>query len=269
MRRFIPLFIGLLLAVDAFPGYNPESFPDSDTQPALCSQSKRSLLCDPNRLLLPADNNTENYDKINDKLGQLRYNTTCTCGATDTNLGVCGQIGTWGFTASIAVVDRMILGENQHDRDSVMSAIEEFATRLRRRFPRGNCDDDIFIVLSVNDLAVWTSVGKVAERYLTNELVNTVTIRAESYFKRSKWTDGLSYMLDSYTKILNGQRIEPLDVDEWVWPIPKWAVIVLGVVVGLLLLAVVGLIIYCIARCFCCKDRRGNYSTVNRNQYHL
>ncbi|CAJ0929873.1 unnamed protein product, partial [Mesorhabditis belari] len=263
MHRFL-LVLGWIGVSSAFTGYSPESFPDSMTQQLLCNQDTPTLLCDPTSQLAQGKNITENYQRINQKLAALRYNTTCKCGPTDSNLGKCDSIGAWGFTASVAILDSMILDVNQHGRDDVLRAIEEFAHRLRRRFPRGNCDDDVYIVLSVKDDAIWTSAGKVAERYLTPELVNTITITAEQYFKKKQYTDGLVYMIEEYNKVFNEEKVETVESTGWDWPIPKWVVIVLGVIVGLVIIGLLACAIYCLAKCCCLKDRRGNYSTVNR-----
>ncbi|KAK6030938.1 hypothetical protein OSTOST_02918, partial [Ostertagia ostertagi] len=74
----------------------------------------------------------------------------------------------------------------------------------------GQCDDDVLIFVSADDKAVWTSLGLVTKRYLSDDAVNAVTSRAESYFRKGDYTAGLQYMIDSYTTLLKG---DPLDLN--------------------------------------------------------
>ncbi|KAK5974270.1 hypothetical protein GCK32_016183, partial [Trichostrongylus colubriformis] len=57
-------------------------------------------------------------------------------------------------------------------------AAETFADTLRKRQSRGQCDDDVLIFVSADDKEVWTSLGVVTKRYLSDEAVHAVTSKA-------------------------------------------------------------------------------------------
>ncbi|VDP01827.1 unnamed protein product [Heligmosomoides polygyrus] len=140
-------------------------------------------------------------------------------------------------------------------------AAETFADVLRRRQRRGQCDDDVLIFVSADDHAVSTSLGSVTGRYLTDDAVNAVTARAESYFKKGDYTVGIRYMINSYTTLLKG---DVLDLSsDWKWPIPRWALIT---VLAVLLLIPVAVALFIVYRCslYCRTDRRAEYTMGTR-----
>uniref|UniRef100_A0A1I7XLE6 TPM domain-containing protein n=1 Tax=Heterorhabditis bacteriophora TaxID=37862 RepID=A0A1I7XLE6_HETBA len=94
------------------------------------------------------------------------------------------------------------------DEESVLFAAMKFANTVRRRQYRGQCEDDLLIFLSTKDKVVWTSVGKVTQRYLSTQMINSITISSETHFRNGEYTEGLQYMVDSYTSILNGEHLE-------------------------------------------------------------
>lgn len=59
-------------------------------------------------------------------------------------------------------------------RDNSAELIEAFAKVLRRRLKRGQCEDDVLIVYSVEDAQVFTVVGSVARRKLDPKVVAEV-----------------------------------------------------------------------------------------------
>ncbi|KIH68200.1 hypothetical protein ANCDUO_01466 [Ancylostoma duodenale] len=179
------------------------------------------------------------------------------------------------------------------NKDTVRIAAETFADSLRQRQSRGQCDDDLLIFLSADD-HTWTSLGAVTKRYLSDDVVSAVTSNAESYFEKEDYLNGIRYMVDSYTTLLKGEPLNlnsgwSFDLQEilpsrkyatkfrpswdfhdyfqnitgWHWPIPHWAVIVIGVVLLLLLLAFSAFVIY---RCviYCKGDRRAEYTMGTR-----
>ncbi|RCN44374.1 hypothetical protein ANCCAN_09651 [Ancylostoma caninum] len=167
---------------------------------------------------------------------------------------------THGFTISVAVVKKMALGAIQNE-DTVRIAAETFADSLRQHQSRGQCDDDLLIFLSADDHVTWTSLGAVTKRYLSDDVVSSVTSNAEQYFTNEDYLNGIRYMVESYTTLLRG---EPLNLNSgWHWPIPLWAVIVIGIVLLLLVLAFSAFVTY---RCviYCKGDRRAEYTMGTR-----
>jgi hypothetical protein len=66
-------------------------------------------------------------------------------------------------------------------RDNPEQLAEVFAKVLRRRQRRGQCEDDVLIVYSVEDDALYTAVGETARRKLHPDVVTEV----ENYARES------------------------------------------------------------------------------------
>ncbi|WKY10954.1 hypothetical protein Q1695_002925 [Nippostrongylus brasiliensis] len=182
--------------VIAFDGFTPESFPDSLKQPDTCGLLLPSYLCDTSGIL-SGRSRLFNHERIGNLLTAVRETTTCKCLPMDA--GRCVDLPT-GFTVSVAIVHRM--DSNEQNRVLVNATAEYFADTLRRRQRRGQCDDDVLIFLSVEDQVVSTSLGFVTKRYLSDRAISVVTSRAGEHFKEGNYTEGLRYMIESYTQIL-------------------------------------------------------------------
>ncbi|KAK6754307.1 hypothetical protein RB195_013357 [Necator americanus] len=244
--------------VASFYDYTPETFPDSIEQPIACGMKEPSFLCDPS-FLLNKGNITANHLQLSNALLTVREQTKCTCSPMD--IGQCDDDGPRGFTISVAVVKKIVLDEVQKNRDTVRIAAQMFADTLKKRQSRGQCDDDLLIFISTDDHVTSTSLGVVTRRYVTEDVVTAIASKAESYFKKDDYTNGLRYMIDSYTTLLKG---EPLDLSSgWNFPIPLWAVIVISAILLLMTIAVCAFVIY---RCiiYCRGNRRAEYTMGTR-----
>ncbi|VDO20640.1 unnamed protein product [Haemonchus placei] len=240
-----------------FDDYTPETFPDSIEQPIACSMRVASFLCDPSEVL-NEENITANHLRLSKSLIEVRELTKCTCSPMD--VGECDD-SPRGFTISAAVVKKMVLLDDQRNPAMAQLAAETFAETLRQRQNRGQCDDDVLIFVSALDEVVWTSLGSVTKRYLSDDAVKAITSRAESHFKNGDFTGGLQYMIDSYTTLLRGL---PLDLSNgWELPIPMWSVIAISALLVILLLTFVAFMLY---RCiiYCKGDRRAEYTMGTR-----
>ncbi|WKY10960.1 hypothetical protein Q1695_002927 [Nippostrongylus brasiliensis] len=245
----VVIFI-LLYIVIAYDEYTPETFPDSIEQPAACGMREASFICDPSDVL-NRTNLLSNHQLLEKALIEVRQITKCTCSPMDS--GVCDDAHR-GFTMSVAVVRRMKLDNDQRSPTMTGAAAEIFADILRKRQRRGQCDDDVLIFLSADDMAVSTSVGTVTRRYLTDDFINAVTSRAEERFKKGDYTDGLRYMIESYTTLLKG---ETLNLDEGRFKfLSQWWIIAIGAVIAVFLLALFVFIVYRCVRC--CWNRRSH-----------
>ncbi|TKR60285.1 hypothetical protein L596_027555 [Steinernema carpocapsae] len=151
----LSLVFGFALSEGGYSQWSPETYPNSMRDLQLCGLQSPSYVCDPNDLLEDIDGQS-GIVLLEKALLELRNSTNCTCSGIDNH--VCGMTP-HGFTVSIAVVEKMKLPPGREDRTSRTEAILQFADDLRIRLPRGQCDDDLFIVISVNDSAIWTSTG--------------------------------------------------------------------------------------------------------------
>ncbi|VDM54629.1 unnamed protein product [Angiostrongylus costaricensis] len=166
-----------------------------------------------------------------------------------------------GFTISVAVVRKMVVYVMHSNVDTIRMAAEEFADALRERQNRGQCDDDVLIFVSVDDHVVWTSLGSVTKRYLTDSAVNAVTTRAELHIQSGDYMEGILYMVESYTTLLKG---ESLDLSTgFKWRVPLWLAITTGSGLVIFLLAMTVFLIY---RCvvYCRGGRRAEYTMGTR-----
>ncbi|GMS80899.1 hypothetical protein PENTCL1PPCAC_3074, partial [Pristionchus entomophagus] len=230
--------------------YTPQTYPDSITDYTQCQMPGESFLCDPNRIL--DGNVTEGHQQLDHALNTIRSSTQCACTSADANYGTCKGEG--GYTVSLALVDKITLDANQDNKVDRMNAAMKFANSLRNLQDRGQCEDDILIFLSRQDQVMWTSTGPIAERALTAELINEVTLNAETYFVKGQYTAGLSYTLEKYGQVLRGEQVDLTPPSGWMWPFPLWAVITIGVVLGLVAIALIGLAIWGCTRC-CCQEK--------------
>ncbi|KAF8384602.1 hypothetical protein PRIPAC_73744, partial [Pristionchus pacificus] len=230
--------------------YTPQTFPNSITDYVACQMPGESFLCDPNRIL--DGNVTDAHQQLDHSLNSIRSTTQCACTSMDENFGTCKGEG--GYIVSLALVDKIALDANNDNKIDRTQAAMKFANTLRSIQDRGQCDDDILIFLSRQDQVMWTSTGQIAERALTSELINEVTLNAENYFVKGQYTAGLQYTLEKYGQILRGEQVDLTPPGGWVWPFPLWAVITIGVILGLLILGLIVLAIWGCTRC-CCNEK--------------
>ncbi|WKY10957.1 hypothetical protein Q1695_002926 [Nippostrongylus brasiliensis] len=192
--------VGILLIFLAAPflcyGITPETIPDSVKEPQACGMRAASFLCDPSGVL-NGTNVLHIYQQLQKALIDVRRSTSCGCMPMDT--GRCYDLPT-GFTVSVVIARTMELDIDQRDGSATA---DTFADTIRQQQRRGQCDDDVLIFVSVDDGLVSTSLGSVTKRYLTDDAVSAVTYNAEKHFKNGNYAEGLRYMIESYTSILN------------------------------------------------------------------
>ncbi|MFH4983588.1 hypothetical protein AB6A40_010297 [Gnathostoma spinigerum] len=184
---------------------------------------------------------------------RIQQTTNCSCLAEDAEFGSCNKLYTQGYTISVAVMRSLKMNASKMDEQSRLEAIRNFADSLRRRLNRGQCDDDALIAVAIDERAVWTSVGKVTERRLSEDHIMAITAQAESLFSKGLYTDGLRYMLESYEKVLQGGTVAISST--FPWPLPLW-VIITAACLGLLLIV---LLISIVVLKFC-LPRRDHYT---------
>ncbi|KAL3069700.1 hypothetical protein niasHS_015934 [Heterodera schachtii] len=174
-----------------------------------------TLVCDPDKLL------NDYYDSTSGRISALglldaatrhiRRNSECICdtagpqGRAFGHDSVCQQNPPLGFAVSVAVLGKMEVSDEQRRRyrsGAHLPAI--FANELRNRLQRGQCADDVLIVLAINDSS---------------------TAQAQ-FFSRSDYTGGLLYMLDEYGRRLGAPpfRVEQIKEREAVgwWDTNFW-----------------------------------------------
>ncbi|CAI2353405.1 unnamed protein product [Caenorhabditis sp. 36 PRJEB53466] len=241
--------------LSAFPDYTPYTYPDSMTQSELCGQTKPSFFCDPNNIVNRKQTNSndsvvDEENSFEKELLYVRGETNCSC----IHKSFCAP-SPRGYTISIAVVEKMRLDSNETSRESILEAAKVFADVIRDRQSRGQCDDDLVILLSARDQVVYTSVGEMIK---VDELViRQISEQGEVFFRKMQYREGLEWMIKQYKHVLKQERIEHL----WNWPLPEWVLLVLAALVLLVLGTLICAITYMCIR-FCRRDRRDEYSMV-------
>ncbi|CAI5452432.1 unnamed protein product [Caenorhabditis angaria] len=247
------LFVGTVLS-NGFPDYTPYSYPDSRTQSELCGQQRPSFFCDPNNVVWRgAENQTEASELLNE-LESIRVETNCSC----KYINQCYQIHR-GYTVSIAVVEKMHLDQNETSREVVLEAARIFADTIRDRQNRAQCDDDVLIFLSVRDEVVWTSIGEGVA--IDDSDVRRIAEQGEILFRKMKYKEGLTWMVQQYKHVLKQEKLDRF----WSWPLPKWAMITIGIVILVILSTLIITAIYVAISC-CRKSHKDIYSVIDQHQ---
>ncbi|VDK68793.1 unnamed protein product [Anisakis simplex] len=208
------------------------------------------------------------------ELSRIRSSTNCSCQPQDAAVyGKCPSKHDHGYTISVAILkslrmdahQTLVLVLNRHlkgicrDKESRLEAIGKFADALRARLKRSHCEDDALIAVSVDDRAIWTSVGKVARRILGPEVVSSVSRRAESLFTSGNYTEGLFYMIQMYGQALRGEIMNLESVHRSVLPIPLWALIIISICAIIVLIMITSLLVY-----YCCIRKSEKYTLGTR-----
>uniref|UniRef100_A0A915CWE4 TPM domain-containing protein n=1 Tax=Ditylenchus dipsaci TaxID=166011 RepID=A0A915CWE4_9BILA len=210
-----------------------------------------SLVCDPNQLLNPAADGTDGVLKLHEALQHLRTASNCSCGST---VGVCDSSDPHGYTLSVAILKKILV--DPRSSRTIEELISVFANALRNRFSRGQCQDDAWLVFSVDDGAVWTSTGPNIAEKLTPEFITSVSRDSQEYFSRNDHTGALLYIVNQYSQKLGvvpnlGRNVQIEDSwwerNVWnnvpeTWSSSPWRWWILVFVLLILLLVLVGLV---------------------------
>ncbi|CAD5205506.1 unnamed protein product [Bursaphelenchus okinawaensis] len=181
-----------------FPYYSPDTYPDSFRDFRSCGLPWRSLVCDADGVL------DEEGRLLLDKSTRLiENNTKCGCAPQDGPFGSC--LEDKGYRISVAILDSIFVESSE---EVVKERLERvFPEALRKKQERGQCDDDIVIVLAVKNRIIATSVGMVARRKLNFEIVDKVTEFAKiRHLDQGEYAKGLNLMIEIFGKVLTGEN---------------------------------------------------------------
>ncbi|XP_033121793.1 uncharacterized protein LOC117120821 [Anneissia japonica] len=145
---------------------------------------KKSLICDPDLVISVQDANL-----IDKKLHEIQDSFECEC---DRKNDTCR-----GYTISIYLtktIPKYYYGNTP--------TAEDYANRLRKDWDFGECGEDIVIVGVKDTQQRATSVGKIAARKITEEVISDVYQKTIDRFSES-YKDGLLAMLNRYEQALS------------------------------------------------------------------
>ena len=201
------------------------------------------------------------FSDLDIALKNVQHNTNCSC----ENRNQC-LTPSQGFTISVAILEKI----NDDDNSNVNVTLERrlqlaknFADILRRRQNRGQCEDDILIVLSKLDSVVYTAAGETVAKFLTPEIIKNVEERAVPKLNNNQYFEAVSEIVLSYEDILEGKPVKGDAKEPWYHPLPLWAVWAIGGFLVFLILLIIALIIFC-----CTKRKRTREYTVGRVNYN-
>uniref|UniRef100_A0A0N5B694 TPM domain-containing protein n=1 Tax=Strongyloides papillosus TaxID=174720 RepID=A0A0N5B694_STREA len=242
---------------NTYISWTPEAYPDSRIDLTSCHVSVPSFICDANKSLNDYENQ-KGAEYLQSMVEKIRRTTHCPCDHSQFGGRGCGHTSL-GFTISIAVFSKLYRNSEFRNDNDKKYAMSVFAETLRLRQKRGECDEDILIALAVDDGVVWTSLGSVAHRIITSELINDVSDIADTYFQKSKFTEGLAFMVDTYGKLLRNEEVSIEKCDDCFFGIfPLWSVIVTIVaIVIIIIVAIIIVIVVCKKRS---TDRHDSYT---------
>ncbi|KJH41162.1 hypothetical protein DICVIV_12863 [Dictyocaulus viviparus] len=95
--------------------------------------------------------NSDTCHVLSDLLNDVRENTKCSCSPMD--VGQCDD-STHGFTISVVIIRKMMLDITECKPDNIRDVARHFTEALRERQNRGQCNDDLLVVLSADDNVV-------------------------------------------------------------------------------------------------------------------
>jgi len=254
----IILFLTFIYFCHGFGEYTPATYPDSLRNPALCGLKNAGYICDPSGIL-----GNHSIDELDVALTNVQYNTNCSC--EDKN--AC-KTEPQGFVISVAILEK-IKGNDNTDSSLVerLELAETFAKGLRIRLNRGQCGDEVLIVLSKNDSVVFTSPGGTAAKILTQDIINEVDDKIRPRLSKNEYFEALSEMILAYEDVFEGKYYSstsnPNAGEPWYHPLPLWAVWVIGGVLLFLILLIIAIIILC-----CLRKKRTREYTVGRVNYN-
>ncbi|VDO75757.1 unnamed protein product, partial [Onchocerca flexuosa] len=127
--------------------YTIETFPDSLVRSDLCGINSPGFVCDPDRVLARFNRTFSGAEYLSQHLQQIRYATNCSCPNEDKSYGNCTAIDPHGYTLSIAVMRSIEMNNDMMNSGNLNDTFRIFADNLRRRQNRGQCADDVLIVL--------------------------------------------------------------------------------------------------------------------------
>uniref|UniRef100_A0A914GTL4 Uncharacterized protein n=1 Tax=Globodera rostochiensis TaxID=31243 RepID=A0A914GTL4_GLORO len=149
---------------------------------------RAALVCDPDTLLDPGPDGTPGILLLDAASRHIQANTECICDIAAESegnaFGLCQQNPPMGFVVTVAVLGKMEVTDDQRRRyrnGAHLPAI--FANELRNRLQRGQCADDVLIVLAVNDSSYGPMGSNKTGRRIPSE---RVADSAKNVFPRRK-----------------------------------------------------------------------------------
>uniref|UniRef100_A0AC35TWA4 TPM_phosphatase domain-containing protein n=1 Tax=Rhabditophanes sp. KR3021 TaxID=114890 RepID=A0AC35TWA4_9BILA len=225
-----------------YPDFTPETYPNSLQDLEACHITLPSFVCDANGWL-DEHENQRGTEYLQSLIERVRRTTYCACNGPTNYFGGCDPTSL-GYTISIAVLSKLRRNYNFTSVEEKLNQMSIFTQTLRQRQRRGKCDDDILIALSVQDGAVWTSIGKTANHHISTENINEITKIADTYFKDMKYTEGLALIVRSFGTLLKGDELDLSKHTDWYYPLPLWLVVVIGCIIIVMILAVIASVVY-------------------------
>ncbi|KAE9546027.1 hypothetical protein FO519_010761, partial [Halicephalobus sp. NKZ332] len=136
---------------------------------------------------------------LNIVLTNIRQNTNCTCKDPEK----CHR-SPKGFTVSVAILEKIKDNDDMTNPslDHKLKLAEVFANALRIRQNRGQCGDDILIVLSKSDGVIYTSLGMTAAKFLTPEVIQGTDKKIKSKLEKQEYFEALSEMIFTFEDAL-------------------------------------------------------------------
>lgn len=194
---------GIILAQEVRQAWTRRDYPNPQTNSYDCGRfSKRSYLCDPNKLL--SDDEANQLDLV---LESVVNDTKCPCSTY-----ACRTSRT-GYVISVALMNKIEEEENYVDDGSsdIGDVIDHnlmkarlFAYTLESyTWNFGNCDEDIVILYSREDNALYTMTGEAARGKLRDAHIGEIAMMVMHKFGPNKNIfEGLHDMIMAYKKKL-------------------------------------------------------------------
>ncbi|XP_071949687.1 uncharacterized protein [Antedon mediterranea] len=159
---------------------------------------QKSLICDPSLVISVQDAN-----QIDERLQELQKNTDCECVPRN---DTCR-----GYTISVYLTPE--IASNIY---GTTPTADDYANHLRKYWNFGKCGEDIVIVFVKDTLQRATSVGKIAARKITEEVISDVHRKTNDRFNNeNSYTDGLLDMVDNYELAIKGNYNAAIIIPVW------------------------------------------------------